>query len=189
MTALHETMLGQPFHDDSLRSVAHATARFAKYVLAFGRAPRIQHGEAMPDPSRRALPDKPTARLPGESDIAAGSPRILVVDDDPLVLSGLCRLLRPFCQVIAASSAEDGLAIAASTPLAAVLTDYNMPGEDGLWLLRQVRSAQPEARRVLISGQEVAGTKELVEAGMLHAFVEKPMSLVELLAALALSKQ
>jgi two-component system cell cycle response regulator len=76
---------------------------------------------------RRLLPDTPC--------------RVLIVDDDDIVRAHLSAVLkRSHYEVQAARSAEEGLRILADTPCQIVLTDWQMPGMDGLALCRQVRS-------------------------------------------------
>jgi len=65
---------------------------------------------------------------------------ILVVDDDPLNLAILGRLLHPRYDVLAASSGERALQIAASEPKPdLILLDVLMPGMDGYAVLARLR--------------------------------------------------
>jgi two-component system cell cycle response regulator len=66
--------------------------------------------------------------------------RVLVVDDDPLVRARLCLLLNDArYQVEVAATAEQALEIVDTAPCHVVLTDWEMPGMDGLALCRQLR--------------------------------------------------
>jgi two-component system, cell cycle response regulator len=73
-----------------------------------------------------------------------GSPcRVLIVDDDELVLRRLSVLLqRDGYDTHAATTAEAALQILEGTPCQIVLTDWHMPDMDGLALCRKLRSRQ-----------------------------------------------
>lgn len=106
--------------------------------------------------------------------------RVLVVDDDACVRKTLGLALEEIADVTLAHDAEAALAALAGAPFDAVLTDFQMPGRSGLWLLAQVRAAYPTVRRLLMSGhfaREPDG--EAVEA-----FLSKPFGMVDVRAAL-----
>ena len=66
--------------------------------------------------------------------------KLLIVDDEPINLSMLSELLRPFYSVHAASSAIDALRIAAREPCPdLILLDILMPEMDGFEVLRRLR--------------------------------------------------
>ncbi len=67
--------------------------------------------------------------------------RLLLVDDDPLILLAAGATLRADggFAVREAASAEDALALAAAEPFDAVLTDVHLPGLDGTALLERLR--------------------------------------------------
>lgn len=68
-------------------------------------------------------------------------PAILVVEDDSTIARGLEELLRGGgYRVTLASSGEEGLRIARSTPPAAVVLDIHLPGIDGLQVCTALRA-------------------------------------------------
>jgi CheY-like chemotaxis protein len=99
---------------------------------------------------------------------------ILLVDDEEDICSSF-RLLAeaqlPGVQVHTATSPEEGLETLQRQPVGAVISDYRMPGMDGVEFLRRVRELQPEARRILLTAVE--GDPSGVEPGLVHAFVPK----------------
>ncbi len=78
--------------------------------------------------------------------------KLLLVDDDPVLLNLLGRLLRRAGhEVTEASGGEEGLALAraAREPFDVIVTDVMMPGLDGFELTRRLR-ADPATREVLV---------------------------------------
>ena len=84
--------------------------------------------------------------------------------------------LKSTCRILQAASAEDVLVILTTNSVDTLLTDLNMAGNDGLWLLEKAKSLQPNARRLLMSGEEPPNIKSLVASGVIHAFIAKPAS-------------
>ena len=110
------------------------------------------------------------------------TPHILIVDDDPKIRRGLAKfLIEQGVRVTAAADGRemDGKLAAASIDL--VVLDVMMPGEDGLSLLRRLRS---ETRLPVILLTAVAGETDRVIGLELGAedYVCKPFSPRELLA-------
>jgi DNA-binding NtrC family response regulator len=118
-------------------------------------------------------------------------PRILFVDDEPMILKSLAATLRKHFEVIAGNSGKEALEILAREPgFRVVVSDYRMPGMDGGVFLAEVRERFPETVRILLSGagaeNSLATAPELV-----FRFLPKPcprQTLIEAIeAALAQS--
>jgi len=80
------------------------------------------------------------------ADLATHEPtqpcRVLIVDDDELVISSVSSLLeRSGYQVCAARSGEDAMRVLNETNCNIVITDWHMPDMDGLDLCRNIRSS------------------------------------------------
>jgi DNA-binding NtrC family response regulator len=113
---------------------------------------------------------------------------VLIVDDDPDVGDLLSEYLE-FCgaRAIVARSAEQARALLdAGTPVAAVVTDYAMPGEDGLALLAHLRSRSTASALpvVMISGHDTHGEIAAAARALGAEFLAKPIDLVALMAKL-----
>ena len=77
---------------------------------------------------------------------ARGSCRVLVVDDDALVLARISALLNAAqYEVAMAGSGEEAIGVLDSTHCHIVLTDWQMPNMDGLALCRHIRRRQHES--------------------------------------------
>lgn len=91
-------------------------------------------------------PPAPTTRP------AAQSP-VLLVDDEPLILrTGSAMLTHAGYPVTAVGSAADARAALENSDFAIVITDYSMPGENGVSLIRQARALKPDIPVILVSG-------------------------------------
>jgi CheY-like chemotaxis protein len=66
--------------------------------------------------------------------------KLLLVDDNPMVLGMLQHALAPFAHVVAATDSADALLKAVDDPPDLVVCDYRMPGMDGRQLVEKLRS-------------------------------------------------
>lgn len=108
----------------------------------------------------------PTVRLP----------RILLVDDDPIVLRALRRLLlgaRPGWEIDMAESAEAALLLIETKTYDVVVTDLHMPVLDGLALLGRLKAEQPEVMRVIHSSHVESLSPDQAQE-LAHAVLAKP---------------
>jgi len=108
---------------------------------------------------------------------------VLVVDDEPVVLQLFSRVLsEKGLRTRTASSAEEALKLLEQGGIACVLADKNMPGMDGIEMLRRVREAQPHCAFIVMTGY--ASTESAIEALRLGAvdYLEKPFEDLDLVA-------
>jgi HD-like signal output (HDOD) protein len=102
--------------------------------------------------------------------------RILFVDDEPSLLEGLRRMLRPQrarWEMMFASGGEDALRMLEDSAFDVVVTDMRMPGMDGAQLLERVRDRFPCVVRIVLSGYcDTASTLRAVPVA--HQFLQKP---------------
>jgi len=115
-----------------------------------------------------------------------GKPRILCVDDEPLVLEALARQLRPHFAVATAPGGEAGLeTIGAQAPFAVVMSDMRMPGMNGAEFLQHVRARIPDTTRVLLTGHsDLDVAIAAVNHGNIFRFLTKPCAPDVLIQAL-----
>lgn len=86
--------------------------------------------------------------------------RILFVDDEPNVLDGLKRMLRPQRDVWHMTFAGDGpaaLDLLAAEQYDVIVSDMRMPGMDGATLLGMVCEKHPSVVRIILSGYTELG--------------------------------
>jgi response regulator RpfG family c-di-GMP phosphodiesterase len=106
---------------------------------------------------------------------AERTPLLLLVDDEPRILSALRRALRrePYEILVAESSAE-ALRLIEAQPVDVVISDFKMPGTTGLQLLERVAARRPQAIRMLITGWTEAIPEDQKRAVGVHAVITKP---------------
>lgn len=111
---------------------------------------------------------------------------LLAVDDEPNILAALRRLFRATgWRILTAGRAEEALALLATEPVDAVLSDMRMPGMDGVQFLERVSQGWPRAARLLLTGQaDLGSTIDAINRGRLHRYITKPWNDDELLLTL-----
>jgi two-component system probable response regulator PhcQ len=112
--------------------------------------------------------------------------RILIVDDETNVLNALRRELQETYQIETFSSPVEALERCKSEAFDLVIVDYKMPGMDGIQFLRQFDKLQPDAARVVLSGEAdfdaVVGS---INEMHIYRFIAKPWDKTELVVTLA----
>jgi response regulator RpfG family c-di-GMP phosphodiesterase len=105
--------------------------------------------------------------------------RILVVDDDVLILQALTRILESEGYSVVAHSQPE-LAVH-ERGVAVVLTDYMMPGMNGVELLDALRPHNPRAVRMLLTAAaDFKVASKAINLGQVYRLLGKPWSLAEL---------
>jgi HD-like signal output (HDOD) protein len=113
--------------------------------------------------------------------------RVLFVDDEPRILDGLRRTLRPMrreWRMSFARSGQEALDILAGESFDIIVADMRMPGMDGAQLLSQVRTRYPQTVRIALSG---TADKEPIfcALGAIHQYRSKPCNAETLKSTLA----
>jgi len=108
---------------------------------------------------------------------------ILVVDDDPIVLSLLKRLLAPLgFEVRETANAEAAMALVNLEHPDLVLCDVRMPGRSGFDILQSIRIAHPATDVMLMTGYaSVDGAAEALANGAADYLI-KPLRPKEIVA-------
>lgn len=87
---------------------------------------------------------------------------LLFVDDEPKLLDGLKRSLRPMREewnMTFVTSGAEALQTLGQAPFDVIVSDMRMPVMDGAQLLSEVRQRFPQVVRIVLSGQS---DKELI---------------------------
>jgi C4-dicarboxylate-specific signal transduction histidine kinase len=116
----------------------------------------------------------------------ASKGKILVVDDEPMVLKLLIlQVERLGYAVVGAAKGPDALALLAKSPFDLLITDIMMPEMNGLTLMQQAVAIQPDLECIVVSGQaDLAIAVEAMKLGAIN-YIQKPTSMMELEVSLA----
>ena len=108
--------------------------------------------------------------------------KVLVIDDDELVLKMMKEALESeMYQALATADGPQGITIYKQQRPDLVLLDLGLPSMSGIEVLREIRSFDPKARVIVVSGY---GASESVSSAIRYGawdFVEKSVELSELL--------
>ncbi|MGE5518066.1 MAG: response regulator [Bacteroidota bacterium] len=115
-----------------------------------------------------------------------GRIKVLFVDDDLNILSGLKRLMRGSTEFEArfCLGGEEALALLAQEHMEVVVSDMRMPHMDGAEFLTKVRARFPGTIRVILSGYADAESV-LRTVGPAHLYLAKPCDPAMLMQAIA----
>jgi signal transduction histidine kinase/CheY-like chemotaxis protein/putative methionine-R-sulfoxide reductase with GAF domain len=168
-------------HGGTVSAASEGPGRGASFTVRLPLS--VSVARALPEPPGAALPDAPRARSLEGLDV-------LIVDDDPDALELLRAILGAAGASVrsAASAAEALKRLEAHVP-DVVVSDVEMPGEDGYTLVRRLRQRPREAGGALpvVALTAYGGLRERVralEAGF-DMHIAKPADPVELTAVLA----
>lgn len=135
---------------------------------------------AIGEPSLSAVPERPPSRL-----------RLLIIDDDPLLLKSLRDILEADGHLVtAAAGGQAGIdaflaARERGEPFTTVITDLGMPAMDGRQVAAAIKAASPATPVLLLTGWGQRLADEQETPPHVDRVLSKPPRLRELRAALA----
>jgi len=108
--------------------------------------------------------------------MATQKPRVLCVDDEPMVLEGLSLHLRARFEVLTAPGGEEGLEMLKyNGPFAVVVSDMRMPGMSGAEFLALAHQRAPDTVRMLLTGYaDLDSAVAAINQGHVYRFLSKP---------------
>lgn len=116
---------------------------------------------------------------------SAGLPRVLVIDDEPLMCGMLARLMRRSYDITTTTDGREGLRLAVSEPWEAILCDVMMPDLSGAEFLKRLRvESEPLTHRVgfMTGGAFDPKTREFLESLGRRGWLSKPFGHAEVQA-------
>jgi DNA-binding NtrC family response regulator len=105
------------------------------------------------------------------------SMEILLVDDDEWIRDSLRLFFESEgCRLTALETAEEGMESLKSHNYDIIVTDYRLPGMDGLEFLKKIQHTQPHAMKILITAYR--SEKIISEAARIgiQDFIDKPFT-------------
>ena len=110
---------------------------------------------------------------------------ILLIDDDEAILKAIGRSLTARSHALrTASSGREGLRLMAEDPPDLVISDIQMPGMDGVALLRAVRERFPDMPVILTTGYATVDTAIAALRLGAYDYLRKPIRFEALLACI-----
>ncbi|BDV42893.1 response regulator [Geotalea uraniireducens] len=108
---------------------------------------------------------------------------IIIVDDDINYLHILSALLRSKgFNITAATSAAKALDILNNTRFGMIITDYNMPGMDGIKFATRIRETYPDGYIIMITGDISPNVVETATNAGINHILAKPVNVTKLMA-------
>jgi DNA-binding NtrC family response regulator len=104
-------------------------------------------------------------------------PTVMIVDDEDMIVTSLRALLELRTDYTVKSFTDPGEAadFAASNPVDVIVSDYLMPKMTGIELLSRLKELQPEASRILLTGNaDKQSAIQAINQLSLFQYLEKP---------------
>ena len=120
-----------------------------------------------------------------KSGIDLNMKRILIVDDEQLLLQGLQKVLQTevseaITEVVTAETGEAALAKIAASPCHLCFLDVFLPDMNGTEVLEKIRATSPQTKVIMMSAGIIsAAMKESIEKNA-YLFVPKPFDLLQI---------
>jgi DNA-binding NtrC family response regulator len=107
---------------------------------------------------------------------------VLLVDDEPRVLSGLSRVLgNEAYEIRTADSAEAAAVVLHSEPIDLIVCDEEMPGMSGTEFLAKVARDYPDVVRIVLTGHPtLPAALRAINSGQVYQFFTKPCNDIDL---------
>ena len=107
---------------------------------------------------------------------------VLIIDDEPLMRLSMEDALRAVgCEVRAAATGAEGLAMLEKGASDIVVTDLRLPGADGLTLLQAAKQRSPKTEVIVITAHGSVETAVGAMKAGAYDYITKPFSMDELL--------
>lgn len=102
---------------------------------------------------------------------------ILLIDDDAWIRDSLKLFFEAEgCHILALETAEEGLEALHCQDYDIIITDYKLPGMDGVEFFKQIQNSHPDTIKILITAyKNEAVVNEAKEAGVQH-LIAKPFT-------------
>ena len=124
-------------------------------------------------PVKTATPDRGPTKRPQ---------RILLVDDDPFMLTLLPRILaRKGFEVYVAGDADTAERALEKLQVDAVVADVQLPGRDGFSLAIAIQQRWPTVKIVFVTAFDIDAFRKRAEVLGVRAFLSKPVRIEELI--------
>lgn len=106
--------------------------------------------------------------------------RILIVDDEPLILSSVARALRDSAEVKTVASASEALEEVKSCHYNLCFLDILLPDMNGLEVLGRINEISPDTKVTLMTASDLEESMRKAAREKAYRFITKPFSLTQI---------
>ena len=106
--------------------------------------------------------------------------RILVVDDNLLILMALSRFLRKIALVKVASTAEEALEAIGEQHYDLCFLDFSLPGMTGMDAMKIINEQSPKTKVAIMTGNLLNEAMKKQVDDYAYSFIEKPFALSDI---------
>lgn len=108
--------------------------------------------------------------------------RILVVDDEERVAIGIRDSLEilPNCEITVATGSEQALQLFQQQPFDLLITDYNMPGTNGITLATRIRQSHSQTAIIMVTACASDSLRDQAAHVSIHRILQKPVPISEI---------
>lgn len=108
-------------------------------------------------------------------------PKILIVDDEPVIRNVISRLLRKIAPVYEAETGYEALhMLTMHKDIHIVLLDLHMPGLHGVETLKQIKTSRPDVKVAVVTGYDGEIPEEMLKNGTIAHLIRKPFDMSEI---------
>jgi DNA-binding NtrC family response regulator len=109
-------------------------------------------------------------------------PLVVCVDDDPDLLAGVVRSLKALpIEILSTTEPQGALDWVAERDVAVLVSDFEMPGMNGVVLVSKARVLRPETVRILLTGVRAFATAiDGINQGEVFRYINKPFDRAQL---------
>ena len=104
-------------------------------------------------------------------------PRVLIVEDEPVIRGLLCEILGEAYECVAVGTAEEGLKLLSESAFDAAITDMKLPGLSGEEFLLRAHELAPRLPVIVVTGADSDEAKFLDEGAF--GYLLKPFRFEE----------
>jgi DNA-binding NtrC family response regulator len=103
--------------------------------------------------------------------------KMLLIEDDEWIRDSLSIYFESRgCHLKVLETAEEGLAALKKQAYDIIITDYRLPGMDGLEFLKRIQNSHPQAMKILITAYRSEDVVSEATRVGIHDFIDKPFT-------------
>jgi len=103
--------------------------------------------------------------------------KILLIDDDEWIRDSMSLFFESEgCRLLALETAEEGIASLEKQACDIIISDYRLPGMNGVEFFKKIRNSSEKSIKILITAYGSAGVISKAKKAGVQEFIEKPFT-------------